>query len=58
MADPRSLEKHLTALELTVRELRDRLDNVVSHLAVAQDEQVARVLVRPPDLRKHLPMLG
>ena len=31
---------------------------VVSHLTVAQDEDVARVLARHPDLRKHLPTLG
>ena len=57
MAHTEGLEKRITALEATVRELTDRLDRIPSHLAVAQDEQVARVLVRHPDLRKHLPRL-
>jgi hypothetical protein len=52
------LEDRVAALEATVRELRDQLDRVVSHLTVAQDEDVARVLARHPDMRKHLPPLG
>jgi hypothetical protein len=52
------LGDRVAALEATVRELRDQLDGVVSHLAVAQDEDVARVLARHPDMRKHLPPLG
>ena len=58
MAHTEGLEKRITAIEATVRELTDRLDNIRSHLAVAQDGQVARVLARHPDLRKHLPRLG
>jgi hypothetical protein len=42
---------------LTRREGGDE-HRVVSHLTVAQDEDVARVLARHPDLRKHLPTLG
>jgi hypothetical protein len=57
MTRPEGLEERITALEATGRELTDRLDNVRSHLAVTQDEQVARVLARHPDLRKHLPRL-
>jgi hypothetical protein len=57
MAKPNSLDERVTALDVTVRELRDR-DGVVSHLTLAQDEQVARVLARLPDLRTHLPRLG
>lgn len=53
------LEDRITALEATVRELmRDRLERVESHLRVTQDEDVARVLARHPDLRKHFPPLG
>jgi hypothetical protein len=45
-------------LEDRVAALRDQLDTVVSHLTVAQDQDVARVLARHPDMRKHLPPLG
>jgi hypothetical protein len=57
MAKPKAMKKRITALERTVREQRDRLDRVVSHLNVTQDEDVARVLARHPDLRKTLPKL-
>lgn len=53
-----ALEQRITALEGTVRVLRDRLERAESHLTVTQDEQVARVLARHPDLRKHLPRVG
>ncbi len=57
MAHTEGLEKRITAIEATVRELTDRLDRMPFYLAVAQDEQVARVLARHSDLRKHLPRL-
>ena len=58
MAKAKELEKRIAALEARVRELRNRLDDVVTHLNVTQDPQVARVLERYPDLRAHVPRLG
>ena len=52
------LEDRIAALEATVRELRDRLERVESHLRVTTDEDVARVLARHPDLLKSRPPLG
>ena len=58
MAKAKEPEKRVAALEASVRELRNRLDDIVTHLNVTQDPQIARVLERYPDLRAHLPRLG
>ena len=55
MAKAKEPEKRIAALE--ARELRNRLDDIVTHLNVTQDPQIVRVLERYPDLRAHLPRL-